>query len=121
MTSDLICPLCDKTTGFNLIFRGSHALYKCGSCTLIFSDRVMNPDMMNLYINNEDGFFDVPYFTEATSKQKNPDYPNYKRALEKVKAKTAGSSPRLLDVGCGTGTLIEVAAEVGFKPEGLEV
>lgn len=116
------CPLCKSTEDRIPIFKGSHDLFRCRECDLIFSSRIGNPDFFKFYQDNQDSFYDQPYFSEhADNVRANPDHPNYLKALKRVKARCQGERPRLLDVGCGTGLLLRVARELGFDAEGLEV
>jgi 2-polyprenyl-3-methyl-5-hydroxy-6-metoxy-1,4-benzoquinol methylase len=114
------CPICGGAGPKEPFLRIQHILYRCGTCDLIYSERVADPDLARYYRDGEDGFFDRPYFDAVAETRRHPEYRNYRAALEKIK-KTGDVPPRLLDVGCGAGFLLKVARELKFESEGLEV
>jgi SAM-dependent methyltransferase len=114
------CPVCAAAGPPEPFLRIQHILYRCAACGLIYSERVGDPDLARFYREGEERFFDRPYFDTTDVARRHPEYANYRFALEKVKH-SGSVRPRLLDVGCGTGTLIKAAQELGFEAEGLEV
>src|SRR4051812_2536364 len=97
---DLTCPLCIQSKDFRPIFRGSHYVHQCPRCRLIFSDRVMDPAIFEYYHDDQEKFYERPYFQiNDESVVANPDFPNYKKALIEVRDRLRLDLPRLLDVG----------------------
>ncbi|MFQ5654511.1 MAG: class I SAM-dependent methyltransferase [Planctomycetota bacterium] len=45
----------------------------------------------------------------------------FRRALQGIEPETGTVRPRLLDIGSGTGTLLEEAAGLGYRAEGIEL
>ncbi|MCG3204666.1 MAG: Ubiquinone biosynthesis O-methyltransferase [Elusimicrobia bacterium] len=118
--STLACPLCSQSNSLKKIFSGTHTLFKCPQCELIFSDRLIDPKFFDFYRNNEDHFYDRPYFQNA-NEAPSSDNPNYFNALSRTKSLLDAQNPTLLDIGCGTGHLLNMAKKIGFYAEGLEV
>jgi len=44
-----------------------------------------------------------------------------RRVLKQAKPQTGSTQPMLLDIGCGTGTMLEEAQTLGYVPEGIEL
>jgi 2-polyprenyl-6-hydroxyphenyl methylase/3-demethylubiquinone-9 3-methyltransferase len=45
----------------------------------------------------------------------------FRKLLTKIEPRTNVSAPKLLDIGCGVGTLLEEARSLGHEVEGLEL
>ena len=86
---------------------------QCASCGLQFAE--FYPDLAR----EEADIYGGRYFKSSIEKrlQREKIFETLLREIESV----LGRKGRLLDVGAGEGTLIEVAARLGWKPEGTEV
>lgn len=45
----------------------------------------------------------------------------FHKVLKRVNCQTGSAHPVLLDIGCGTGTMLEEAQALGYAPEGIEI
>ena len=115
------CPLCGAAGRADAGLKIHHPLLRCPSCGLLYSARIADPDAARYYEDDREGFFDRPYFDSPADVRIHPEYANYRDGLARVRKSFPGAAPRLLDAGCGTGALLQAAAELGFAPEGLEV
>ena len=104
------CPICDASGGTKIGIKNSFDIVRCGNCETLFSRESDEPierfDYSNYY-NDEN--LSVPEFVNE----------NYRKILEGFEAHRVGN--RFLDVGCGAGTLLDIAIELGWDAKGVEV
>jgi len=111
------CLVCDRAEPFSTVYsRGEFRLVRCEECWLVFQHPVPAPEAMaRLYYHSE----------EFTAQLEGPlRAVLLARAGEKLaRLEAAGVEPRgqALDVGCSTGAWLEVAAEAGWEPAGVEL
>ncbi len=130
MNSGHGCPLCGGGETFPKYDFGRQRILRCRQCTMMWLDP--QPSLEELgavygedYYQNEKFFEDrnesiygyYDYLSEKYFKQH-----NYHLLLDRLIGFMAdfGSDSRLLDVGCGLGSLLDVAFDKGFQVEGVE-
>ncbi|MFN2641304.1 MAG: class I SAM-dependent methyltransferase [Actinomycetota bacterium] len=92
----------------------------CGNCGVYFVDPMPSGDA----VPDAGEFYDETYYSGAPRAREDEwDALTARAWRAQVKAFTdlAGTTGRLLDVGCGTGKLLAAARDVGWDVEGVEV
>ncbi len=108
------------------VTRGVHnisRLVQCVNCGLIFVNP--RPPFEELARQYEDAYFNCPEPTFGGYE----DYEGDRADIQKTfRQRTAlllpwirTDRPRLLDIGCATGLFLEVASEVGWEVEGIDI
>lgn len=88
-----------------------HQIVKCVDCDLIYSyPRIGEGEMINRYTDFEDDLYEKERFARKKGQEKILN--NLERILKK--------KGKILDVGCATGALVEVAETKGWKSYGVE-
>jgi SAM-dependent methyltransferase len=111
MNNPLSCVLCGAPLARVLFAVGPDRFLECRSCGLV----QMNP----LPVPEEPGEdyegFDLETYAKFMVEFR---CPQYERDLALIRASATGG--RLLDIGCGMGEFLDVAARAGFQAYGLE-
>lgn len=110
--TDTRCNLCGGKR-FAIVEDGEKPYYvlKCIHCGLVFVDPV--PDLTDLSTH-----YDERYYADWMEAQKNQRQKMWGRRLKNLeKCRKPG---RLLDVGCATGTFLELAQDSGWEVRGTE-
>ncbi|MEQ8323865.1 MAG: class I SAM-dependent methyltransferase [Vicingaceae bacterium] len=103
------CPSCLSVRILVMPRYSRHHLYKCRSCTLVFSNRIpSNQDLLAHYEDYGRDDFQSPVTVRR--------YHEIIGEFEKYSAQR-----NLLDVGCGVGFFLEVSTERGWKSQGTEI
>lgn len=104
------CPICNSAKNKRLGEKNSFEIIKCFDCLTIFAnkikDSVNNFDYANYYHEEN---LDIPEFV----------YETYRKVIKGFE-KHRGNN-RFLDVGCGAGTLLDIAKELKWEATGVEV
>jgi 2-polyprenyl-3-methyl-5-hydroxy-6-metoxy-1,4-benzoquinol methylase len=115
----LLCPVCEKPNCTNFLFlSGKHGIYQCNSCGVEFLyPQPSDQDLAKIYSEQ--------YFLGSESEVARKRVAALKRAtaalyLAKVRPLVNATSPRLLEIGCGSGDFLLEASSHGFTVEGLE-
>ncbi|MDP8257398.1 MAG: methyltransferase domain-containing protein [Candidatus Alcyoniella australis] len=103
-----ICPLCRvETPRRERLRKGNYRLLECGECGLVFTDHQPTVDQLEQLYGRDyfqggglNGYFDFNLCLRQ-------DRINFVRRLIKIERFVPGG--KLLDVGCGTGLIFEVA------------
>lgn len=114
------CPLCQVVGVEFLCEVGGYRIWRCPRCALDFVSPVPDERFLRDYYNREAWF-------EGGERG---GYQNYDQQTESVlpvflelltQYETTCNGRNILDVGCGYGTHLAVAAERGWRPFGVEV
>jgi 2-polyprenyl-3-methyl-5-hydroxy-6-metoxy-1,4-benzoquinol methylase len=117
------CLVCGATDARPLHGRGGGPLRRC-RCGLVYVDPL--PDPSEVAAREDEAFHGG--LRDETAEMFSAyyrDYPDdpvvrgFRATLERLRALTGGG--RLLDVGIGTGLLLHLAREAGFRPLGVEI
>jgi 2-polyprenyl-3-methyl-5-hydroxy-6-metoxy-1,4-benzoquinol methylase len=116
----LTCPACEqaRSISFLLLLPDKHAVYKCGACKAEFIHPQPSDDELGRIYSEQ-------YFIGSESEAGRERAAALKRAtaslyLTKIRPLVETSSPRLLEIGCGSGDFLLEASSRGFTVEGLE-
>lgn len=117
------CPLCDtasKAEDIAHVFQLSRYI-KCSCCSLVYlSPRLREEEMRKVYESSvyfEGSETNLGY--QSYSSQDLCYAQTFKRRLQRV---LRYQSPgRSLDIGCGTGILVEEASKLGYESHGIDV
>lgn len=117
------CPLCgsaDYRVVYDMTAPGASGsipglIARCGGCPMWFKAGIPFEAIARAY-GDEYGD-DV---AELGSMSSDTTSAFFRRSLQRVAA-TGGKRPRLLDIGSGTGALLEVAGAMGFDAEGIDL
>lgn len=106
------CNLCGGDR-FDVVEDGEKPIYvlKCIHCGLVFVDPV--PDASSLATH-----YDVEYYAEWMGSQQEKRLRMWRKRLDTIER--LSPRERLLDVGCATGTFLQVARNRGWKVQGTE-
>jgi 2-polyprenyl-3-methyl-5-hydroxy-6-metoxy-1,4-benzoquinol methylase len=89
-----------------------YSVVKCKSCGLVYTNPQPDPAILEDHYQEE-------YYREWIQSQAAPRLSLWKKRVRTIgRYKTAG---RLLDVGCGIGTFLDVAKKSGWDVQGTEV
>lgn len=112
------CPVCDGSTRIHFLSHNDTDLWSCGSCGLIYMDPMPGPsDLEELYGDDEEATFTV-YFKKVDRKLQRSA--RRVREIRRRLGSVNGHAPRLLDVGCSGGFLVEAARRQGFEAVGVD-
>ena len=87
-------------------------------CTHVFLDVVHTPESIRTMYESYDGSATDTYF-QGIDQQATANFDSYLNSCRQY-LRTTSQPPRLLDVGCGSGALLERAKAAGFACEGIE-
>jgi SAM-dependent methyltransferase len=99
------CPACDRESRSSHGEKNGCRIYRCHGCGTLYSERSQL---------DYDGYYDESNLTV-------PDFINDR--LDEVFARlhVYRKTNRLLDIGCGAGSLLQAARRAGWNAEGLEI
>lgn len=114
------CSICGER-GFERLYQLPNGnLRRCLGCRTVSRENLVGEyGAIELY--DDDAYLDAPYFEAlkvGASREQEP-YFVYQRVLDRLAGEI--SPGRLLDVGCSYGAFLEVAAESGWEPRGLDL
>jgi 2-polyprenyl-3-methyl-5-hydroxy-6-metoxy-1,4-benzoquinol methylase len=113
MTSLGSCPCCGASEAKLRGFRGELRLVRCVVCDLIYSDPQPIAQVRERYLHEYDL---AAHFGEVEERKR----VLFDRRLESLGPPSSGRT-RLCDVGCGDGLFLQMAAEAGWEPFGIEM
>ena len=112
--SDLTCPVCGTTEHARWRAPGGRPLVRCRGCRLVWANDAPEADtheqaVGDSQIYTNDQLAKRPFFRRS--------WHELLEAIERIQ----GGPGRLLDVGCGIGTELEVARDRGWQAKGVEL
>lgn len=114
-TDKPLCILCGSRENRKIFAIDETALYKCQRCKLIFKWPLPQKDI--IYKQVESYYAEVdPHRSVAIAKNR-----FFKKLLDYFTAEIKRRERSLLDVGCGYGYLMQLAAKRGWKTYGVEI
>jgi 2-polyprenyl-3-methyl-5-hydroxy-6-metoxy-1,4-benzoquinol methylase len=114
------CPYCRASDSDIRAIVHGFTYVTCRKCGLVYINPQLTNDALRDAYNDDDVrlFFFQELLLPYGEKSQRPEYMHRARAL-KVLCKQ--DRPRLLDIGCAAGNFLEIAGELGFDGEGLEL
>jgi SAM-dependent methyltransferase len=115
------CPVCDAdrlVRGYDL---KEFEVLRCASCHAAWRSNMYTPQQVAAMYEDEP-YEEHPFFgydSDADSLKKGPRYQRFEQALEVLERETGVGS--LLDIGCGAGTFMAIAAGRGWDVHGIEM
>jgi len=108
------CPLCDSRDDTPLFEKDGFRFVRCQSCLLAFvNPRLTAAELSRLY--NEQVISGAHHYVNTAVE----DSRSYRARVERLEQ--FQSPGRLLEIGCGPGTLMQVARKRGWDVQGLEI
>ena len=118
------CPLCGHPDpGARFFLPGGGVLYRCRDCTVEFlSPQPEEDQLKKLYSETYYAAWGLSGEgqNESTRLMKRATFHLRLALLRRFLQGDAGARQRILDVGCATGYFLELAAEQGLQPFGVE-
>jgi len=131
MTTDTAaCPICGSSAPRTVVYRlRPFDVIRCGDCGGLQRDPLPTPAEMEGYYRDpayiEGGYFDADAATATKAGRESPETAIFREALEHLEARRreAGlaATGRLLDVGAGSGSFLELARARGWQADGVEL
>ncbi|MDD5085092.1 MAG: class I SAM-dependent methyltransferase [Candidatus Omnitrophica bacterium] len=120
------CPLCGAGVSLwrLLCDFGAMKIFACGTCRMIFMNPFLGKEgMKEFFSQSAVEAKEIPHFKrhDVAAIAQNPGdklYRRYAACLRRIEELTGKG--RLLDVGCGEGLFLYVAAKEGWKAEGID-
>ncbi|MBN2438705.1 MAG: class I SAM-dependent methyltransferase [Deltaproteobacteria bacterium] len=108
-----ICNLCGAVH-FNVVEDSEKPFYvlKCIRCGLVFVDPVPEPSFLEAH-------YDADYYADWMGPQQEKRLRMWRKRLDTIEKRSPKG--RLLDVGCATGTFLQLAQKNGWEVEGTEL
>lgn len=114
------CTICGAARADPLYRLPAGTLVRCAGCGTVRRANLVDGEAAErLY--DDDAYLEAPYFEVlkvGASRDQQP-YLVYTRVLERIA--TMQTRGRLLDVGCSYGAFLELAADAGWEPLGVEL
>ena len=122
--SRILCDCCRAPRRINSL---AGLIYECADCKFIYKETVDQPldrlaDIYQYSVEETSAYFGpiLKGYSEASAEVR-----LYTRVLTEARRRLGspahGSAPRLLDVGCATGALLDYSRKFGFDPYGVEL
>lgn len=111
------CPLCDSTGPFTLPSSPpGFQLHDCSRCGMVFLDPLPGEDELSLYYNkNYYGEGRKKFFSPIETAVRQLTIMKWRRLQPYVQR-----GQKMLDIGCGRGTMVNLAREAGVEAYGVE-
>ena len=111
MTSPRLCALCGESAARPLFAVGPDNFLRCRACGFVQMSPLPAPEGPG----EDYAGFDLESYAAFMAEFRRPQY---ERDLALIRERASGG--RLLDIGCGLGDFLDVAAAGGFRAYGLE-
>jgi SAM-dependent methyltransferase len=112
--SDVTCPVCGATEHARWGAPGGRSLVRCRGCRLVWANDVPEAGA------HEQAVVDSQIYTNDQL-AKRPFFRRRAHELLEAIERIQGRPGRLLDLGCGIGTELEVARDRGWQAKGIEL
>lgn len=112
MKNSVTCNLCGHADTEPHLTKDSIGVVRCRHCGLIFAEKMQHHD--DLIKHYSDDYFEPYLKTELVHLKK-----RFSKRIKEIKALVFPGS--LLDVGCGAGFFLKLAAETGYAIQGVEI
>lgn len=99
------CPACDNESRSSHGEKNGCQIYRCQGCGTLYSERSQL---------SYDGYYDESNLTV-------PDFINDRLDEVFTRLQVYRRTNRLLDIGCGAGSLLQAARRAGWEAEGIEI
>lgn len=110
-----VCPVCGAHSSFAPTARRSFRLFACSNCGVVIHEPFPSEEEMR---ENNREYYETVNPDEALSMARESLYEKMLQLLEK---NVSGRRGKLLDVGCGAGHFLKLAAERGWETRGVEI
>ena len=114
-----ICRVCQSPNLHFLFTINSSCFVRCHTCTHVFLDSTYDDDAIKKLYERYGDEKGKTYFQGINANVLNT-IDSYLRTCREY-CRTGSSPLRLLDIGCGTGALLQRAKKLGFAIEGIEI
>ncbi len=118
------CPVCDAIQGVDLWEKDGAKYVRCTECSLVYENpRLTQSELKEFYSRQS-------YFEQADPHAPTVGYQNYanqctpqlqREYFELVERFSSKQPGRYLDIGCGTGRVVQVATSRGWDATGQEI
>lgn len=114
------CTICGAAGARPLYRLPAGTLVRCAGCGTVRRANLVDGEAAERLYDDDD-YLEAPYFDvlKVGASHDQQPYLVYARVLERLAAMHTGG--RLLDVGCSYGAFLEMAAEEGWEPLGIEL
>ena len=112
--SELICPVCGATEHARRRAPGRRTLLRCSRCRLVWANDVPEADAHVQAVGDSQVYTNDQLAKRTFFRRRGHEL---LEAIERIQ----GRPGRLLDVGCGIGTELEVARDRGWQAKGIEL
>jgi 2-polyprenyl-3-methyl-5-hydroxy-6-metoxy-1,4-benzoquinol methylase len=109
------CPICNLDGGSLLFVKDGFRHLRCNECQMVYVSPILKEERLHSFYQDEVSFTKVL----LNDLQIRLDKKKFKYGLDLIEEFTLGRG-RLLDIGCGPGTFLEVAIKYGWKVQGVE-
>jgi SAM-dependent methyltransferase len=116
--NSVICPLCESTENQYKFLENGYSLLQCNNCELLFIDPYPYRQEDRHLIVQDYTFDDLTI--SAPKEQYLAEVEFYNEYFEQI-ANMINGARTLLDVGCGTGRLLELMKKKGVECAGVEL
>lgn len=117
------CPLCAGKTWEDLFKLDILQIYRCLQCRMMFLNPFLNPDQMKKIFSSPDLLGKACPFSAQYHDEKTWHTPRtistYQSALRQIELYRRPQG-KLLDIGCGNGIFLQLAAARGWQAFGIE-
>lgn len=110
-----VCPVCGARSSFEPTARKSFRLFACSGCGVVIHEPFPSEEEMR---ENNRAYYEMVNPDEVLSIARQSLYEKMLRLLEK---NVSGKKGKLLDVGCGAGHFLKLAADRGWETRGVEI
>lgn len=112
------CPVCHYDRIKTVV---DHRLSECKSCRLVFQTELSNiSDLINTYRNDK---VETDHIPDVYAKSRFSLFLFFIKLISRLTDERNNIAPKkkLLDVGCGYGTFLDIARKFGWVVEGVEI
>lgn len=116
--SEASCPLCESRENERRFVEGEFSLLRCETCDLLFIDPY--PSDKDVRERVIDGSAEAADLAGALEDRYDAEVAFYSQYFDDI-FKHCSDASSVLEVGCGTGRLLELMSDAGLQAEGVEL